>query len=433
MKKRLLSYISTVIITAGIAASLFLAGCESGNNGNSPCKHDWNAFVQTTVPSCATAGVKTRTCKLCQETGTELGDPALGCDWSVFEHTTEPSCTTAGIKTGTCKRCLETSTEPGDPALGHNWSAFEQTAEPTCTTAGIKTRTCKRCPETGTEPGDPAIGGEHDFTGMKCVKCNESVMVNIPAGSFTRNGLTVTLNGFHMSRFLVTQELYLAVMGVNPSFFHGGTGREPAPGEIQSKRPVDSVSWYDAIVFCNKLSISEGLTPAYSFNGNTNPDDWGPVPTFFHPAWNQIIMVPGSAGYRLPTEAQYEYACRAGTDPSWYWYFGNNESELVNYAWYVVNSNNMSRQVGLKLPNAWGLYDMNGNLIKWCWDWFGENFPNPADLDNPTGPPSGTGRVDRGGAYYLEAVHHLQSHARGQIAPEVRNFVIGFRLVRPLD
>ncbi|MDR2596963.1 MAG: formylglycine-generating enzyme family protein, partial [Treponema sp.] len=170
------------------------------------------------------------------------------------------------------------------------------------------------------------------------------VMVSIPAGTFIMGSPasepdrepegadetqhSVTLSGFKMSKYEVTQEQYQAVMGSNPSFF-----TFPLAGETQGKRPVESVSWYDAIVFCNRLSIKEGLRPAYSLGGNTDPAAWGNVPTltFQNATWNAMQIVEGSNGYRLPTEAQWEYACRAGTTTAYN--TGNTISD--DTGWYA--------------------------------------------------------------------------------------------------
>jgi formylglycine-generating enzyme required for sulfatase activity len=274
-------------------------------------------------------------------------------------------------------------------------------------------------------------------------------MVLIPAGSFTMGSpeteanrdsnetqrqVTLT-NGFYMGRYQVTQAQYEAVMGSNPSYFHGvGSGREPASGEVQGRRPVERISWYDTLVFCNRLSIAEGLSPAYSINDSTNPDDWGPVPTTNSTnivEWNSVTVVSGSNGYRLPTEAQWEYACRAGTTTAYNVPVpkGSNRISSINNrtGWSSANSNYMTHEVGLKAANNWGLYDMHGNVYEWCWDWY-EDYASGAH--DPTGAATGFGRVIRGGSRSSLA-EFTRSAYRFYYGPNNRDTSIGFRLLRP--
>ncbi|MDR2542302.1 MAG: formylglycine-generating enzyme family protein, partial [Treponema sp.] len=259
-------------------------------------------------------------------------------------------------------------------------------------------------------------------------------MVWIPAGSFTRDGYEVTLtNGFYMGKYQVTQELYQTVMGTNPSLFTTANSRPPAAGEMQGRRPVERVSWYDAIVFCNRLSMLEGLSPAYEIQTatdtaiwSTDPTTWGAVPASSDTRWNSVRIVSGSTGYRLPTEAQWEYACRAGSTTLWH--FGDTESDLVNYAWYSANSDSRTRQVGLKLPNQWGLHDKHGNVFEWVWDWSGEYLSTPQT--DPIGAASGTIRVARGGSWSLTA-SDAQSAVRNGSNPVYSFDFLGFRLALP--
>jgi formylglycine-generating enzyme required for sulfatase activity len=138
---------------------------------------------------------------------------------------------------------------------------------------------------------------------------------------------------FYLSAHEVTQAQYEQVMGKNPSYFSvSGNGKGRVSGDT-SQLPVERVSWNDAVEFCRKLSDEEGVE------------------------------------YRLPTEAEWEYACRAGTTTAYS--FGNDVAQLGEYAWYADNSENTSHAVGEKKPNAWGLYDMHGNVWEWCQDWFG--------------------------------------------------------------
>ncbi|MDT8325435.1 MAG: formylglycine-generating enzyme family protein, partial [Bacteroidota bacterium] len=168
-------------------------------------------------------------------------------------------------------------------------------------------------------------------------------MVIIPAGSFTmgdasgahhtneRPARTVSLNSFQLSRLEVSQALYQDVMGSNPSKAKG------------DNRPVESMTWYDALRFCNALSEREGLTPVYT------DIDAGPKADF------------SADGYRLPTEAEWEYACRAGTTTPYY--TGSSIADLERCAWFSGNSNGTTQERGQLAANAFGLYDMHGNVF----------------------------------------------------------------------
>ena len=264
-------------------------------------------------------------------------------------------------------------------------------------------------------------------------------MVWIPAGTFTmgQTGVwgsepehTVTLTqGFYMGIYQVTQEQWTVVMGTNPSFHKSVAD----PGEIQEKRPVDSVTWYDVIVFCNKLSMAEGLRPAYSISGSTNPAEWGTMPTTWDDplaeTWDTVQMVEGTNGYRLPTEAQWEYACRAGTTTLWY--TGDTEdAALQEAAWYNANANNKTHEVGKKTPNAWGLYDMHVNVYEWCWD-CEEEYSSATQID-PVGAFSGFDyfRVLRGG-YWWYTANFMRSASRRSDIPSYRHSGNGVRIARP--
>jgi formylglycine-generating enzyme required for sulfatase activity len=263
----------------------------------------------------------------------------------------------------------------------------------------------------------------------------ELAMRWIPAGSFMmgQDGVatpvhSVTLNrGFYMGIYQITQEQYRAVMTMSPSHFNGTFGFAAYSGEVQARRPVEMISWYDAIVFCNRLSMQQGLTPVYSIGGNTNPANWGAVPTTNNATWNAVTANWNANGYRLPTEAEWEYACRAGTTTAYY--TGNTADAALNdAAWYSVNSSSRTREVGLKTPNAWGLYDMMGNVLEWCWDWFGA-YTSVARTD-PRGPATGTNRVRRGGSWNFSFAQDLRSAVRLDGIPSTRAFSVGVRVVR---
>ncbi len=241
-------------------------------------------------------------------------------------------------------------------------------------------------------------------------------MVLIPAGTFLMGDTggyyrvlddekpvhTVTISkAFYMSKYEVTQKQYQAVMGTNPSYFKG------------ENLPVEHVSWYDAVAFCNTLSQLEGLTPCYTING--------------------IIVTCNfdANGYRLPTEAEWEYAAKAGTTTDYYNGSLTNDyidPNLDNIAWYSGNSSSKTQPVGQKQPNAFGLYDMSGNVLEWCWDWFSSY--TSATVTDPNGPVTGSDRVRRGGSWN-DFASICRSANRYHCIPGVPNYDAGFRVVSP--
>jgi formylglycine-generating enzyme required for sulfatase activity len=207
---------------------------------------------------------------------------------------------------------------------------------------------------------------------------------------------TVTVKSFYMGKYEVTQREWQAIMGNNPSRFKG------------DNFPVESVSWFDAIEYCNKLSIKEGLTPTYRGSGDNITCDWN------------------ANGYRLPTEAEWEYAAKGGIkDYLVYEYSGGNNVGTV--AWYGDNSGNGTHPVGTKAANSLGIYDMSGNVWEWCWDRYG-NYTSGSQND-PRGPSSGADRVLRGGSWGNSAAD-VRSACRSVNTPSRRSNYFGFRLVR---
>ena len=259
----------------------------------------------------------------------------------------------------------------------------------------------------------------------------EQKMVWCPPGNFTigspdsdRNGYEkpaheVTLTkGFWMGQMPVTQGLWELVMGNNPS-------DEDHRGQSDSKqRPVENVSWYDVVKFCNMLSEKEGLKPVYDLSGDKD-----------NPRVDE-----SAGGYRLPTEAQWEYACRAGTVKQTYagdlrereyqededgWI--ESSEVLDDIAWYDENSDGETHAVGQKQANAWGLHDMLGNVWEWCWDWYGDY--NASAVTDPVGDSSGSDRVFRGGCW-VNWAGVVRSADRDRDSPGSRGCNLGFRLVR---
>lgn len=217
----------------------------------------------------------------------------------------------------------------------------------------------------------------------------------------------VTVSSFNMSAKEVTQAEYEAVMGINPSKFKG------AP------LPVEHVSWFDAINYCNARSVKEGLSPVYTWSGSIlSYAKNGTIVT-----WNR-----DANGYRLPTEAEWEYAARGGKEGQGYIYAGS--VSLDDIGWFKENSGKTTHPAGLKQPNELGLYDMSGNVWEWCWDWYGKYAAG--NQTDPSGPSLEIGansfRVRRGGSF-LSTIDCAVTF-RYPVAPWLSYTEMGFRVVR---
>jgi formylglycine-generating enzyme required for sulfatase activity len=206
---------------------------------------------------------------------------------------------------------------------------------------------------------------------------------------------SVAVSSFYMGKYLVTQKEWRDVMGTDPSHFKG------------DDLPVESVTWYDAVQYCNKLSAKNGLDPCYAINGTNVTCDFS------------------RSGFRLPTEAEWEYAAKGGRQSRGTEYAGSSSVDEV--AWYGGNSGGRTHPVGQKRANELGLYDMSGNVWEWCWDWWG-NY-GPSTETDPQGADSGSNRVRRGGSGDGSA-SGVRAAGRDGYGPGLRYNISGFRVVR---
>jgi formylglycine-generating enzyme required for sulfatase activity len=224
----------------------------------------------------------------------------------------------------------------------------------------------------------------------------------------------VTLSAYLISKYEATQAEWEAIMGYNPAEIYG----------IGPDRPVYNVSWYAILKYCNLLSLTEGYTPCYSINGSTDPADWGEVPSYINPAWNSAQCNWSANGYRLPTDAEWEFAARSASNYPDYPFSGS--FTIGNVAWYGGNNNpNGCKPVGTKNPNAIGLYDMSGNVWEYCWDWQG--YFLGIDETNPSGPDTGSLKIARGG-YWLNNPQQCRVYERSGYYAFSGSYWMGFRL-----
>ncbi|MBD3288807.1 SUMF1/EgtB/PvdO family nonheme iron enzyme [candidate division KSB1 bacterium] len=205
----------------------------------------------------------------------------------------------------------------------------------------------------------------------------------------------VTLSDFYLSPYEVTQKEWQDIMGDNPSKFKG------------DNLPVENVSWYDAVEFCNKKSEAEGLAPCYRIDGENVSCDFS------------------ANGYRLPTEAEWEYAARGGNKAEETIYSGSDNPDKV--AWYVKNSKETTHPVGQKSANELGLYDMSGNVYEWTWTRY-HKYPSEPQT-NPVGPDRGGHRMFRGASWFSIA-ENLRVSFRNRDHHEFKSAYLGLRLCR---
>lgn len=233
----------------------------------------------------------------------------------------------------------------------------------------------------------PALLNEDRFN-ISDISKFTGLMAEIPGGKIglrddrTKQKWIVELDPFLLAKFPVTQDLYYEILKESPGTFKG------------NRLPVETVSWFNAITFCNLLSVKTGLEPCY----------------FLIPGSEDIVFDSQAEGFRLPTEAEWEYACKAGTT-------GVRYGELDLIAWFKDNSEKRTHEVGLKEPNAWGLYDMLGNVWEWCSDIYNETV-------------YGSYRIFKGGGWYDEARGCMATNRRRSHPVSFKIDDLGFRIAR---
>jgi len=249
---------------------------------------------------------------------------------------------------------------------------------------------------------------------MKSVKLEEGADVSEKDEKPKHN---VKLDDFYIGKTEVTQAQYESVTGSNPSYYKG------------SDLPVEQLNWYKAVEFCNKLSEREGLDNCYTIDlKEEDPNNL----TEYRDLRYSVICNFEANGYRLPTEAEWEYAARGGKLSKGYKYSGSNGSfgsSLKDYAWYKSNSNGKTQPVGIKKPNELGIYDMSGNVWEMCWDWYAEDYYKNSPENNPAGARSGEFRVMRGGSFFGGEEFCPVSY-RHTVNPILSGGSNGFRVVR---
>jgi formylglycine-generating enzyme required for sulfatase activity len=240
-----------------------------------------------------------------------------------------------------------------------------------------------------------------------------SFQMGSPSGGDTdeRPVRTVTVSTFQMSKYPVTQKEWFDIMGTTIEQQRDIASSELPLRGTGDNHPMYYISWHEAIEYCNRLSLREGLKPVYRISRS------------------YVTFNRKANGYRLPTEAEWEFAAKSGNmDSIVFEYSGSNRVDEV--AWFSGNSNSNTKLVGTKAPNSLGLHDMSGNVWEWCWDWYGI-YPNSTQR-NPVGASSGSLRVIRGGSW-ANSAENQRSAYRSYHFPSYRNGHVGFRVVRSGD
>ncbi len=388
------------------------ATCEHTTEVSDKAEHSFGDWTVTKAATEEAEGSKERTCSVCGYTATETIEKLahthkFATDWSKDE--------TYHWHAATCGH------EVTEGKAEHTFGDWTVTKEPTEEAEGSKERVCTVC----------------NYKEVVDIAKIPKGLVLVEAGTFQMGSEKGNSNNKPVHQVTITKDFYMGKYEVTQAEYEKycsyGSGSPSSSYGDGDNYPAYYVSWYDALVYCNKRSMAEGLTPCYSISGNTDPSKWGTVPTSTDSTWNAVICNFEANGYRLPTEAEWEYAARAGDNTvDSLTYSGTSDvNKLGDYAWYYDSANNNAHEVGTKKVNAFGLYDMSGNVWEWCWNWFTNSYDAETEGgSDPTGASSGDFRVRRGGSWY-DGSGGCTVSCRSNHYPKYRGrYDLGFRVVR---
>ena len=393
------------------------ATCEHKTEVSEKAAHTFGEAVVTKPASETETGIKTYTCTVCKYEKTE--------SIAVLPHTHKYSADWANDATGhwhaaTCEHYVKSD------EAAHTFDKGVVTKEATEAEEGEKTYTCTVCKYKKTEaiPVLPSISEvvSEGFVKVTGTKITGTETWTPTSDVFVR-GRVITFPTLIVSDHEVTRGEFKEVMGTDPSTApaYDANGTE-LTGDAVLNNPVNYVNWYAAIAYCNKLSIKEGLTPCYTVKDvDFATLKYSDIPTYSNSTWDVATCDFTANGYRLPTEAEWEYLARGGEN---YKYAGSNT--VGDVAWYTSNIKDTgTREVKTKQANAYGLYDMSGNVWEWCWDLRG----SINSTTDSAGSASGSYRVRRGGSWGSLDSFCAVSY-RFSIDPYDRGSSCGLRVVR---